>query len=105
MLLILASVGLLGAVAYQAMWGTESKTSGSVTEILNQRIDNGYRFRDVTYTNQIDLLHPDVTNNKMYSQGALVQDRGDNGIPRQYTQLYPGCSEITQLTMHEHLLL
>jgi len=99
-------MGLLGIVAYKTMWaGGTDKTPNSITETLNQRIDNGYRFRDITYTNQIDLKHPDVTNNQFYHQGSLVMDRGDNGIPRQYTQLYPGCSEITQLTLHEHLYL
>ena len=99
-------MGLLGVVAYKTMWVEgDTKSSGSITDTLNQRIDNGYRFRDVTYTNQIDLQHPDVVNNKFYYQGSLAQDRGDNGVPRQYTQLYPGCSEITQLTLHEHLFL
>lgn len=107
MLLVLTSVGLLGIVAYKTMWSGEgdSKTPNSITETLNQRIDNGYRFRDITYTNQIDLAHPDVINNQFYHQGSLAMDRGDNAVPRQYVQLYPGCSEITQLTLREHLYL
>lgn len=106
MLLVLASMGLLSLVAYKTMWtGTDTKTPSSITETLNQKIDNGYRFRDITYTTQIDLKHPDVTNNRFYYQGSLTRDRGDNGVPRQYAQLYPGCSEITQLTLHEHLFL
>ncbi len=62
MLLVLASMGLLSLVAYKTMWtGTDTKTPSSITETLNQKIDNGYRFRDITYTTQIDLKHPDIS--------------------------------------------
>lgn len=105
MLLVLASVGLLGVVAYSSMGSTtvKSVSGSSVTDALNKEIDNGYRFRDVTYTDKIDLSHPDVKNNSFFFQQSLAQDRGNNGIPRQYIQLYPGSSEITQFSIRENL--
>lgn len=101
MLLTLASAFLFGLVGYSVIY--PGSLPGSLTNALNEKINNGYRFRDVTYTNQIDLMHPDVRNNGFYHQGSFAVDRGDNGVPRQYTQLHPGSSEITQFTLAQHL--
>lgn len=108
MLLSLVSMGLLGAVAYKTMYSSPGNLlahRSGVTGVLNENINNGFRFRDITYTDKIELAHPDVKNNSFYFQSALTHDRGNNGIPREYSQLYPGSSEITQLTVHEHLFL
>ena len=106
MLLALLSVGLLGAVAYNVIGGGGSGTTVvGTTGVLNGKIDNGDRFRDITYTDKIEIFHPDVKNNGFYYQESFASDRGNNGIPRQYAQLYPGSSEITQYTLREHLFL
>lgn len=105
MLLLAASLGLLSLVGYTVYYKPRTTTSKSLTEKLNARIDNGERFRDITYTNTIDIAHPDVKNNSFYFGGSFASDRGDNGIPRQYCQLYPGSSEITQVALMEHLYL
>lgn len=104
MLLAITSLGLIAAVIYSAYF-TGSVSPSTVTGKLNDRIDNGYRFRDITYTDKIDLSHPDVKNNQFYYQGSFAADRGNNGVPRQYSQLYPGVSEITQYTLRDHLFL
>lgn len=104
MLLLITSLGLIAAVAYNAYvpsMGASSTVSGN----LNDKINNGYRFRDVTYTDKIELAHPDVKNNQFYYQGSFTDDRGNNGVPRKYSQLYPGVSEISQYTLHNHLFL
>lgn len=104
MIVELLSAALIGTVAYSTMY---SKPSGysETTQKLNENINNGFRFRDITYTDQIELHHPDVKNNSFYFGGAFALDRGNNGIPRAYSQLYPGTSEITQFTLREHLFL
>jgi len=106
MLLGLVSAGLLGAVAYVALYPSKKVGGSSVTELLNNRINNeDERFRDVTYTDKIELANPDIKNNMFYYSGSFAQDRGNNGIPRAYAQLHPGSSEITQFTLAEHLFL
>lgn len=107
MLLEIVSLGLIGAVAYSVYYPgslTASKNS-STSDVLNGKINNDFIFRDITYTDKIELAHPDVRNNSFYYQGAFAQDRGNNGIPRKYSQLYEGSSEITQLSLQEHLFL
>lgn len=105
MLLLVASIGLLSLVGYNVYYKPSSAAINNLTEKLNTRIDNGYRFRDVTYTDKVDIAHPDVRNNVFYLTGSFAGDRGDNGVPRQYCQLYPGTSEITQVALREHLFL
>ena len=93
MILEIVSVGLVGLVAYAWLGG--SMSVGSVTGSLNDASENGYQFRDITYQDKPDLMHPDLRNNKGYT--PLVNDRGENGVKREHAQLLPGTSEITQL--------
>lgn len=102
MILEVTSVGLLAAVAYFAYFGS-SGTPSTITEALNQATDNGYQFRDITYQDKPDLMHPDVRNNAGYT--ALAHDRGTNGVPRSHVRLIPGSSEILQLHRHENQYL
>ncbi len=109
MILLLASAGIIGLVAFYS-YGPKllyppKPSSMTTTQVLNENISNGYRFRDVTYTDKIDIAHPDVKNNLFYYQGTMTRDRGDNGIPRGYAQLYEGSSEITQVSVFDHLYL
>lgn len=103
MIVELASMAVVAYVAYSALGGTMK--SSSVTQALNERIDNGYQFRDITYTTDLDLAHPDVKNNNLVHSGLVVSDRGMNGLSRGYTQLYSGVSEVCQLYRTDNLFL
>lgn len=104
MILELVSIGLVGLVAYTLMYGGSfSMTGSSVTQTLNDASENGYQFRDITYQDKPDLMHPDLRNNHGYT--PLVKDRGENGIKRAHVQLMPGTSEIVQLHRHDNQYL
>lgn len=102
MLLEALSIGVAAYVAY-SIYG--SRAPGTVAEVLDERINNGYRFRDVTYADSLDLAHPDVKNNQIVHAGLVVSDRGVNGLKRGFSQLYSGTSEITQLYRTDNLFL
>ncbi len=102
MLLEALSIGLAAYVGYSIYGG---KASGTVQEVLDERINNGYRFRDITYADSLDLSHPDVKNNQIVHSGLVATDRGVNGLKRGFTQLYEGTSEITQLYRTDNLFL
>lgn len=104
MLLEALSVAVVGYIAY-SVYGGGSKTVGSVTEALNERIDNGYQLRDITYTDTIDVAHPDVKNNQVVLSGLVAKDRGMNGLERGYSQLYHGSSELFQPYRTDNLYL
>jgi len=105
MLLEIASFALAGYVAYTAYAGPAKPTT--ITGALNSVIDNGYQFRDVTYSDGLDLSHPDVKNNAYFMQrdSWVTKDRGINGIPRAYFQELPGTSTVTHLYRTSNLLL
>lgn len=85
--------------------GGGSKNNGTITDVLDSRMDNGYQFRDITYTDAVDIYHPDVKNNQFATKGLMINDRGVNGVHRGYSQLYDGVSEITQLHRTDNLYL
>lgn len=104
MLIETVIIGLVAAVA----WTQYGRTTGptTITDALNERIDNGYQFRDVTYADKLEFWHPDVKNNSFYfNSDRLTEDRGVNAVPRVHTQLYGGMSEITQLYRTDNLFL
>jgi hypothetical protein len=105
--LLVASLGLAGLIFYsQSQPQTMGIGSvGGITDSLNSRISNGYQFRDITYVDTIDIGHPDVKNNLFAYAQRLTQDRGTNGIPRAFVQLYPESSEITHLSRTDNLYL
>lgn len=103
MIIEVLSVAMAAYVAY-TVYGP-SKSKGNVTETLNERIDNGYQLRDITYTTDIDLAHPDVKNNRLAMEGMVTNDRGVNGLQRAFSQLYGGTSEISQLYRTDNLFL
>lgn len=103
MLLEIISIGLIAGVGYMLY---APKNAGTITDALNERIDNGYQYRDVTYQDTPDLMHPDVRNNTYYADSErIAYDRGVNGVPRTHVQLIPGSSEIIQLHRQDNLYL
>lgn len=102
MIVLLLSLGLIGMVAYSAYGGMGS---GSITRTLSNNINNGYRFRDVTFAESVDIYHPDVRNNVFGYKTPLAQDRGENGIPRETRVLYDGLSQLTRVSRPDHLVL
>lgn len=89
---------LLGAAIYKHSKITEIFKVATVTEVLNEKINNGYQFRDYTYSTMKDILqHPDVVNSHLASTIDCVKDLGIFGTTRHHFQLHPGVSEITQV--------
>lgn len=103
MILEIASAGLIGFVFYTYYYG--SLGYSSITDALNERIDNGYQLRDITYQDKPDLMHPDVRNNSYAMVERVATDRGTNGVPREHVQLLPGTSEILQLHRRDNLFI
>lgn len=103
MMLETASLAVIGYITY-SMYFSKGE-SRSITETLNEKISNGYQFRDNTYNDTIDVAHPDVKNNGIVLSGLLTADRGVNGLKRGYSQLYSGTSELVQLYRTDNLYL
>lgn len=111
MLFGLAVFGLLGLVAYRVYFKSMGSSPSNLTEALQQAGDNGFQFRDVTYSDKsIDISHPDVR----YGNGTLQQAKiigqgpGIFGTPETYLQLIPGTSEINKINsthLVDHLIL
>ncbi len=99
------SFAVIGYITYTSYFGGGGVSFASITDALNSRIDNGYQLRDTTYTEPIDIAHPDVKNNNFASFSSIAQDRGVNGLQRVHTQLYPGNTEIIQLYRTSNLYL
>lgn len=79
------------------MFGMKRRPVG---ETLMERIDNGYQFRDVTYTTMQDYIgDPDIRNNSYFNKPGsfIAQDLGVYGTFRRFFQFQPGNSEIVQV--------
>jgi len=105
MLLELVSFALLGYVGYTTMY--PDKASTTLTSKLNANMDNGFQYRDVTYADSLDLMHPDVRNNSLVTGASdwVAKDRGLNGVPRAYVRQIPGTSQMAQLYRTDNLFL
>lgn len=103
MLLEALSVGLIAAVAYKMYGGSTGPST--ITGKLNQLIDNGYQYRDQTYTTELDLAHPDTKNNQAFMNEPITSDRGIFGAPRQYLQTLPGVTAVAQIYRNSNLIL
>lgn len=80
----------------------------TATERFKSLVDNGYQFRDVTFSTMADYLgHPDMKNNFFAQQraGVAIQDDGVFGTARNTVQLYPGVSEAMQISRRGNLAL
>jgi len=79
---------------------------GTVTTKLDSMIDSGYQFRDQTFSTMADIIvHPDVKNSKAGYEMKPIQDLGVFGSNRESFQLYPGLSEITQISNTRNMIL
>lgn len=103
--LLIASSALGALIYYSQTASIGGPTTPGVSQSLDERISNGYQFRDLTYNDTIDIAHPDVKNNLFALSQPVTKDRGTNGIPRVFVQLYPGSSEITHLSRADNLFL
>lgn len=112
MLFGMAVFGLLGLVAYKVyLKSAYSGSGGSLSEKLKQNTDNGFQFRDVTFSDKtIDISHPDVRYGNATLQQANIIGSGPGiyGTPETYYQLIPGTSEISKINsthLVDHLIL
>lgn len=110
MLFGLAVFGLLGLLAYRTMFSGAKSGGGSVTQNLQQSGDNGFQFRDTTFSEKtVDIYHPDIRyGNAALQQSAMLGSAPDiYGTPTSFYQLIPGVSEISKInsTHLDHLIL
>lgn len=101
MLFGIAVFGLLGLVAYKAIYGGLGQSAyTTLTDALTDRTDNGFQFRDSTYSDvSVDISHPDVRySNNLLGQAEILGHAPDiYGTPTTFYQLQPGTSEISKI--------